>query len=49
MSRYDSESNQTMLVPVPGYPIVSKKADEDEAAQPDNSLYEEDGSLEVIT
>lgn len=47
VSRYDSESNQTMLVPVPGYPIVSKKADEDEAAQPDNSLYEEDGSLEI--
>lgn len=39
-----------MLVPVPGYPIVFEKADEDEDAQPpDNSLYKEDGSLEVIS
>lgn len=36
-----------MLVPVPEYPIVSKKADEHEAVQLDTSLYKEDGSLEV--
>lgn len=35
-----------MLVPVPEYPIVSKTG-EDENAEPDNSLYKEDGSLEV--
>ncbi|KAL0421466.1 UNVERIFIED_CONTAM: Coilin [Sesamum latifolium] len=47
VSWYDDESNQTMLVPVPQYPIVSKSGDEDEAAQPDSSLYKEDGSLEI--
>ncbi|KAL0336065.1 UNVERIFIED_CONTAM: Coilin [Sesamum radiatum] len=47
VSWYNAESNQTMLVPVPQYPIVSKSADEDEAAQPDSSLYKEDGSLEI--
>lgn len=36
-----------MLLPVPEYPIVSEEDDGDEAAQPDNSLYKEDGSLEV--
>lgn len=37
-----------MLMPVPEYPVVSKKLDEDESAtQPDNSLYNEDGSLEA--
>ncbi|KAL0364236.1 UNVERIFIED_CONTAM: Coilin [Sesamum angustifolium] len=47
VSWYNAESNQTMLVPVPQYPIVSKSADGDEAAQPDSSLYKEDGSLEI--
>ncbi|XP_057776809.1 coilin [Salvia miltiorrhiza] len=47
VSWYNVESNQTMLLPVPEYPIVSEEDDEDEAAQLDNSLYKEDGSLEV--
>ncbi|XP_011086676.1 coilin isoform X3 [Sesamum indicum] len=47
VSWYNSESNQTMLVPVPQYPIRSKSGDEDEVAQPDSSLYKEDGSLEI--
>ncbi|KAL8520009.1 hypothetical protein ACS0TY_010809 [Phlomoides rotata] len=47
VSWYNPDSNQTMLLPVPEYPIVLKKADEDEAAQLDNSLYKEDGSLEI--
>ncbi|KAK4429761.1 Coilin [Sesamum alatum] len=46
VSWYNTESNQTMLVPVPQYPIVSKMGDEDEA-QLDSSLYKEDGSLEI--
>ncbi|CAA3006092.1 Hypothetical predicted protein [Olea europaea subsp. europaea] len=48
VSWVDTESRQTMLMPVPEYPVVSKKLDEDESAtQPDNSLYNEDGSLEI--
>lgn len=41
-----------MLQPVPEYPVVFEKLDEvheDESVlQPDNSLYKEDGSLEVL-
>ncbi|KAL7116807.1 hypothetical protein ACP275_03G028700 [Erythranthe tilingii] len=48
---FNPESNQTLLVPVPEYPIPAKisdeDADEDEDVQPDNSLYKEDGSLEI--
>lgn len=47
MAWYNAESNQTMLLPVPEYPIVSEEDDEDGAAQLDTSLYKEDGSLEV--
>lgn len=48
VSWVNTESRQTMLMPVPEYPVVSKKLDEDEsAAQPDNPLYHEDGSLEI--
>lgn len=36
-----------MLLPVPEYPIISEEDDEDETAQLDNSLYKQDGSLEV--
>lgn len=36
-----------MLLPVPEYPIFPEKDDWDEAAECDNSLYKEDGSLEV--
>ncbi|GFQ03280.1 coilin [Phtheirospermum japonicum] len=46
---FKAESYQIMLVPVPEYPIVPEKADEDEgeAVQLDNALYKEDGSLEI--
>lgn len=43
-----SESGQLMLMPVPEYPIKFIRLDNDEAVdQPDNSLYKEDGSLEI--
>ncbi|XP_042053480.1 coilin-like isoform X2 [Salvia splendens] len=47
VSWYNVESNQTMLLQVPEYPIVSAEDDDDEAAQLDTSLYKEDGSLEI--
>ncbi|KAL6562696.1 hypothetical protein OROGR_003703 [Orobanche gracilis] len=47
VSWYNAGSGRTMLLPVPEYPIVSGKDDEDEAVQLDNSLYNEDGSLEI--
>lgn len=38
-----------MLLPVPEHPVVLEKLDEDgSVVQPDNSLYKEDGSLEVL-
>ncbi|GMP57828.1 hypothetical protein CsSME_00021741 [Camellia sinensis var. sinensis] len=47
-SRYDPESDRVLLTPVPEYPIIFDKSDEDECAQPpDDSLYGEDGSLEI--
>ncbi|KAI3733461.1 hypothetical protein L6452_12904 [Arctium lappa] len=42
ISYYDGSN--IILMPVPEYPIVSDKMDED---GPDNSLYKEDGSLEI--
>lgn len=36
-----------MLLPVPEYPLVSEEDDEGEATELDNSLYREDGTLEV--
>ncbi|KAL1550390.1 coilin-like isoform X2 [Salvia divinorum] len=47
VSWYNAESNRTMLLPVPEYPIVSKEDDDDEGSQLDTSLYKEDGSLEI--
>ncbi|KAG8366017.1 hypothetical protein BUALT_Bualt17G0032400 [Buddleja alternifolia] len=47
VSLFDAESNQTILVPVSEYPIVSNKGDDDEAVDLDSSLYKEDGSLEI--
>ncbi|CAA2974694.1 Zinc finger protein AZF2 [Olea europaea subsp. europaea] len=48
VSWVNTESRQIMLMPVPEYPVVSKKSDEDEyVSQPGNSLYKEDGSLEI--
>ncbi|XP_076892516.1 coilin-like [Bidens hawaiensis] len=42
ISYYDGDN--IILIPVPEYPIVSDKMDED---GPENSLYKEDGSLEI--
>ncbi|XP_073132679.1 LOW QUALITY PROTEIN: coilin [Henckelia pumila] len=47
VSFYNTESNQAILTPASDYPIVSKKADDDGAEPLDNSLYKEDGSLEI--
>ncbi|KZV17803.1 coilin [Dorcoceras hygrometricum] len=47
VSFYNTESNLAILAPASDYPIVSKKVDEDEAEPPENSLYKEDGSLEI--
>ncbi|XP_075523911.1 coilin-like isoform X2 [Primulina tabacum] len=47
VSFYNTESNQAILAPASDYPIVSKKADEGEAEPLDNSLYKEDGWLEI--
>ncbi|XP_075504738.1 coilin-like isoform X1 [Primulina tabacum] len=47
VSFYNTESNQTILLPVSDYPIVSKKADEDGVEPLDNSIYKDDGSLEI--
>ncbi|KAG6429263.1 hypothetical protein SASPL_107308 [Salvia splendens] len=49
VSWYNVESKQTMLLPVPEYPIISEEEDDGEAAQLDTSLYKEDGSLERRT
>ncbi|PSR84813.1 Coilin like [Actinidia chinensis var. chinensis] len=43
-SRYDPESNRILLTPVPEYPITFEKPDEEQA---DNSLYGENGALEI--
>ncbi|GFY88209.1 sphere organelles protein-like protein [Actinidia rufa] len=43
-----SKSKKVILVPVPEYPInFDKQTDEDALAQPNNSIYGEDGSLEI--
>ncbi|KAL1565221.1 coilin-like [Salvia divinorum] len=47
VSWYNAESKQTMLLPVPEYPLISEEDDDDEATELDNSLYREDGSLEI--
>ncbi|XP_010528093.1 PREDICTED: coilin isoform X2 [Tarenaya hassleriana] len=45
--RYDPESKKVMLTPVPEFPIEKKMEEDDSSAQPDTSLYKEDGSLEI--
>nr|XP_027096364.1 coilin-like [Coffea arabica] len=40
-----SKSDKLILMPVPGYPVTTKNADEEPDKQPDDSLYKEDGSL----
>eukprot|EP00262_Sarcandra_glabra_P022216 TRINITY_DN9774_c0_g1_i2.p1 TRINITY_DN9774_c0_g1~~TRINITY_DN9774_c0_g1_i2.p1 ORF type:complete len:532 (+),score=94.80 TRINITY_DN9774_c0_g1_i2:79-1674(+) len=49
ITSYDPVSGQVILVPVPGYPIISndKRDEEDDTLQSNTSLYKEDGSLEV--
>ncbi|XP_031130832.1 coilin-like isoform X5 [Ipomoea triloba] len=48
VSSYDSQSGRVSLMPVPEFPISSKKSDGDESpVQPNDSLYKEDGSLEI--
>ncbi|XP_042057236.1 coilin-like [Salvia splendens] len=47
VSWYNAESQQMMLLPVPEYPLVYEEDDEGEATELDNSLYREDGSLEI--
>ncbi|XP_057497050.1 coilin-like isoform X3 [Actinidia eriantha] len=43
-----SKSKKVLLVPVPEHPIIfDKQPDEDALAQPNNSIYGEDGSLEI--
>ncbi|KAL6969371.1 hypothetical protein U1Q18_029084 [Sarracenia purpurea var. burkii] len=47
-SWYDSESDRVLLTPLPEYLITFDRPDEDACAQPpDDSLYGEDGSLEI--
>ncbi|KAM7461154.1 hypothetical protein LguiA_029275 [Lonicera macranthoides] len=44
----DPRSTKIVLMPIPGYPIISEKKDEDASElQPDTSLYMEDGKLEI--
>lgn len=43
VSHYDGDI--VVLMPVPEYPIVLDNMDED---TPDDSLYKDDGSLEVV-
>ncbi|XP_042502063.1 coilin isoform X2 [Macadamia integrifolia] len=50
VSWYDSLSNKVMLVPVPGHPIgerLDEVEDEDASGMQPDSLYGEDGSLEI--
>ncbi|KAL2514606.1 sphere organelles protein-related [Forsythia ovata] len=47
VSRYNSGSGQILLITFSEYPVVSKTLDDVESTQPDNSLYKEDGSVEI--
>ncbi|KAM7528004.1 hypothetical protein LguiB_031414 [Lonicera macranthoides] len=48
VSSFDPQSTRVLLTPVSEYPIISEKLDEDSSEmQPENSLYREDGSLEI--
>lgn len=45
---YKPDSRAVMLLPVPEYPVIPEKFNEDASdSQPDNSIYNEDGSLEI--
>ncbi|CAI9093046.1 OLC1v1028448C1 [Oldenlandia corymbosa var. corymbosa] len=43
----DDKSGKLVLMQIPGHPIVSKNSDEEEPDAQQDSLYKEDGSLEV--
>ncbi|KAL2501367.1 DNA-binding storekeeper protein-relatedtranscriptional regulator [Forsythia ovata] len=47
VSRYHVGSGQILLITFSEYPVVSKTLDDVESTQPDNSLYKEDGSVEI--
>ncbi|XP_059280602.1 coilin [Lycium ferocissimum] len=46
ISRYNSEANKVLLIPVAEFPVISTEDDES-SKQPDSSIYNEDGSLEI--
>lgn len=46
---YEPDSKEVMLMPVPEYPVITDKLNEDASEfQPNNSMYNEDGSLQVL-
>ncbi|KAL2547101.1 sphere organelles protein-related [Forsythia ovata] len=47
VSCYNAGSGQILLITFSEFPVVSKKLDDVESTQPDNSLYKEDGSIEI--
>lgn len=48
ISWYDSDTNKILLAPVPEYPLAfEKKTDEDVSALQSDTLYGEDGSLQI--
>lgn len=45
---YKPNSKEVMLMPVPEYPVIPEKLNEDASeSQPNNSIYNEDGSLQI--
>ncbi|KAK4376944.1 hypothetical protein RND71_003240 [Anisodus tanguticus] len=46
ISLYNSEENRVLLMPVTEYPVIFSEDDES-PKQPDSSIYNEDGSLEI--
>ncbi|KAK1376608.1 Coilin [Heracleum sosnowskyi] len=48
VSWYKPDSKEVMLMPIPEYPVIPEKLNEDAfESQPNNSLYNEDGSLQI--
>ncbi|KAM3358636.1 coilin [Capsicum galapagoense] len=45
ISWYNSEANKVLLMPVAEFPIIS--TEDESSKQPDSSIYNEDGSLEI--
>lgn len=44
---YKPDSRAVMLMPVPEYPVISEKNEDASDSQPDNPMYNEDGSLQI--